>query len=346
MIKPIKIKDRFIGPGYRPFIIAEACVNHNGDIDIAERMIYMAHALGADCIKFQMHCRENEMLKEVPQSDNFDTPLWDILDQTEFTVEEHIRLKALCEELGIFYLCTAFSRDAVEILDEEVGVEFFKTGSGELTNLPLMEVFANKGKPMIVSTGMCHEDEIKETVDLIQSIGTPMALTHCVSAYPCPYHRVNLGLIPIYAKKFGVPVGLSDHSSGIYTCLGSVALGACILEKHFTFDKLQKGPDHASSIEPYELGEMVIGAKAVFQAGGTTRKIFPEEEEIVAWARESVVSETAIKAGTVITKDMVWVKRPSPGPGVVPAKELSNVIGEKTVVDIPKDVQIKWEFLE
>jgi sialic acid synthase SpsE len=198
---------------------------------------------------------------------------------------------------------------------------------------------------MIVSTGMCTVDEVGETVALLRRLKTPFILTHCVSAYPTPYDRVNLGMIPRYRELFGAPVGLSDHSRGIYTALGAVALGACVLEKHFTLDRQQPGPDHPVSIEPDELGELVKGADAVFRARGAERTIFPEEREIVAWARESVVSEVAIPRGSVITKEMVWVKRPSPGPGVVPAKDLEKIIGKTAKTDIPKDSQIRWEQL-
>jgi len=344
MINPVKVMNRSIGPGYAPFIIAEACINHEGDVRIAEKMVYIAHAMGADCIKFQIHVLENEMLRKAPQSDNFDKPLWDTLEKTNLSIDEHVRLKNLCKQLGIFYLCTPFSRDGADIL-EQIGVDFFKTGSGEMTNLPLIEHIAKKGKPMIVSTGMSKIEEVRETVKLVKSIGTQLILTHCVSIYPCPYERINMGMISRYMDEFSVPVGLSDHSRGIYTSIGAVAVGASVLEKHFTLDKMQKGPDHHSSIEPYELGELVKGAMAVFQAKGHERKIFPEEEQIVAWARESVVSEVLISVGTIITKEMVWVKRPSPGPGVVPAKDLSKVIGKRAKKNIPKDMQIKWEDL-
>jgi len=343
-IEPVRVGNRWIGPGNPPLVIAEACINHEGKIRIAEQMVYMAHAMGADCIKFQVHVLDNEMLREAPQSENFEEPLWDTLERTNLSIEEHIRLKKLCEDLGILYLCTPFSREGADIL-EEIGVDWYKTGSGELTNLPLIEHIAGKGKPMIVSTGMCTMDEVEETVKLVKEVGAPLVLTHCVSAYPTPYEIVNLGMIPRYRDAFGVPVGLSDHSRGIYTAVGAVALGACVLEKHFTLDKMQKGPDHASSIEPYELGELVKGAKAVFSAMGSDRKIFDQEAPIVAWARESVVSEVAIPAGTLITRDMVWVKRPGPDEGVVPAKDLDKVIGRTAKVDIGKDTQIRWSDL-
>jgi N-acetylneuraminate synthase len=180
---------------------------------------------------------------------------------------------------------------------------------------------------------------------LVKKIGTPFALTHCVSAYPCPYDRVNLDNIPRYKSTFSVPVGLSDHSIGIYTSLGSIALGSCIIEKHFTLDKLQAGPDHAVSLEPYELGELVKGCKAVFLARGSERKIFPEEEPIIAWARESVVSLVDIEIGDTINEKMVWVKRPSPRDGGVPAKDLAKVIGMRAKIKIPLDTQLFWNQL-
>lgn len=344
MIEPIRIGDRLVGPGQKPYVVAEAAINHQGEYAIAERMVYVTHALGADAIKFQIHVLDNEMLREAPQSDNFTEPLYDTLANTNLTVDEHRRLKSLCETLGITYLCTPFSRDGADIL-EELGVEAFKVGSGELTNLPLQEHIAKKRKPMIISTGMCTVDEVRETVELVRSIGTPFMLTHCVSAYPAPYDIVNLGMIKKYMDLFQVPVGLSDHSRGIYTSLGAVALGACLLEKHFTLDKLQKGPDHASSLEPFELAELVKGVDAVFLAMGDERRIFEEEKQIVAWAREGVVTEKAIARGTCITDDMVWVKRPSPGPGVVPAKDLRRVVGKIAKIDIPAGVQVKWEYL-
>lgn len=346
MVDTVKIGGRAVGDNHPPYVIAEAAVSHQGEIETAKKMVYVAHAMGCDAIKFQMHVLENEMLRDVPTSDNFDEPLYETLKNTELTLDEHKELQALCNILGIDYLCTPFSARATDILDEELGVSAFKTGSGELTNIPLLTYIASKGKPMIISTGMALIEEIQETVDAIKATGTPFVLTHCISAYPTPYDRVNLHNIPKYIELFDVPVGLSDHSIGIYTSLGAVALGACVVEKHFTLDKLQIGPDHEVSLEPYDLGELVKGCNACFLARGDKREIFPEEERIVAWARESVVTETDIPQGTIIQEHMVWVKRPSPGPGAIPAKDLSKVIGMKAKVAISADKQVLWEELE
>ena len=340
----INISGRLIGDGHPPYVIAEAAISHQGKIEIAKKMVYIAHAMGCDAIKFQMHVLDNEMLEEVPLSENFSESLYDTLYKTNLTNEEHIELKNLCENLGIDYLCTPFSFDAADILSD-MGVIAFKTGSGELTNLPLIEHIAKKGRPMIISTGMALIEEIEETVNLVKKIGVPFALTHCVSAYPCPYNRVNLDNIPRYKSTFQVPVGLSDHSIGIYTSIGSVALGSCVIEKHFTLDKLQVGPDHAVSLEPYELGELVKGCRAVFEARGSVREIFPEEKPIIAWARESVVSLVDIEPGDTIGAQMVWVKRPSPKEGGIPAKDLATVIGRQAKVKIPKNTQLFWKQL-
>lgn len=345
MQQTVTIGGRAIGQGQPPYTIVEACVNHQGDFTIAKEMVHFARAMGADAIKFQMHILDDEMLREVPMSQNFEVSLWDTIDATNFTTEQHQQLMALCSDIGIQYLCTPFSRASADVLDQ-LGVAAFKTGSGELTNIPFMEHLAAKGKPVIVSTGMSLLDEIAETVEVFKAADTPLILMHCVSAYPCPYERVNLGMVPRLAELFKVPTGLSDHTPSIYTALGAVALGACAIEKHFTFDRSLPGPDHKSSIERYELGELVRGCDAVFRAGGAKREIFPEEQEIVAWARESVVTITDVPRGAVLTDEMLSVKRPSPAEGAIAAKSLSSVIGKKTLKDVNKDRQLLWAEIE
>jgi len=345
MTSTISINGRIVGEDHPPYVIAEACINHEGDIRVAREMVFHARAAGCDAIKFQMHVLDDEMLREAPQSENFEEPLYDALARTNLSVAEHQELQRLCREIGIDYLCTPFSRASADLLERDLGVEAYKVGSGECTNHPLQRAIAAKGKPMIVSTGMTELSEVDETVAVLRNAGAAFALTHCVSAYPCPYDRVNLGVIPSYRERYGVPIGLSDHSIGIYTALGGVALGACIIEKHFSLDRTQLGPDHKSSIEPDDLRELVKGCRAVWQARGSTREIFPEEREIVAWARESVVSVAEIPAGTAISASMVSVKRPSPGAGAIAAKDLDQVIGRTANVTISPDRQLLWSEL-
>jgi len=339
--KIIKIGNREVGDDRPPYIIAEACINHEGEIALAEEMVFIARAAGCDAIKFQMHVLDDEMLRDTPQSENFEESLYDALDRTNLSLDEHHRLKKLCESIGIDYLCTPFSRASADLLDSLDPVAI-KVGSGELTNLPLQRHIARLGRPMIVSTGMSTVEEIGETVELLKDIGVPFALTHCVSIYPCPPSMVNIGNIPRYRQLFGVPVGLSDHTSSIYTSLGAVALGACVIEKHLTFDRTLPGPDHKSSIEPDELRQLVDGSKAIFESRGQSREIFEEERQIVAWARESVVSLGPIAKGTRITEAMVSVKRPSPGPGAIPARSLDAVIGRIATGDIDAGRQVLW----
>tara|TARA_B100001121_G_scaffold306366_1_gene325711 strand:+ start:1285 stop:2319 length:1035 start_codon:yes stop_codon:yes gene_type:complete len=338
----VQIKNKVLKNFSKPYIIAEACINHEGNLENAFKMIEIAKESGAHCIKFQIHNLENEMLKTTPKSDNFDESLWDTLERTNFNISQQKILKQKCEEIKIDYLCTPFSRDGADELDE-IGLEFFKVGSGEMTNLPLIEHIAKKNKPMIVSTGMSTLEEIDETVKLIKSIGTPLILTHCTSVYPCPYKLSNLRIINKLRDLHHIPVGLSDHTSTIYTSFGAVAHGACLIEKHFTLNKKAIGPDHASSIEPQELKEMVIGCNAIAEANGDEKKIFEEEKQIIAWARESVVTERDIKKGEKFDLQNIWVKRPSAKNGFIAAKYLNDIIGKKASKDIPKDSQVRWE---
>ena len=328
-----------------PFIIAEAAISHQGEIEVAKNMVYHAKAAGCDAIKFQMHILDDEMLLEVPTSDNFEKPLYETLKDTNLTIDEHRVLKDLCESLEIEYLCTPFSRKASDIL-YDMGIKAFKIGSGEMTNLPLIKHIAGKGLPVILSTGMCTMEEVEVSVREILSLNKNLILTHCVSAYPCPYEIVNLGLISEYQKRFSVPVGLSDHTIGIYSSLGSVSFGAALVEKHFTLDKLQSGPDHAVSLEPDELMELVKGCKAVQQCLGNQKIIHELEKPIVAWARESVVAIKEILPGDVLTLDNIWVKRPSPNSEELPASEFERVLGRKANKRIKSDTKIQKRDIE
>lgn len=329
-----KIGTHKISQNSKPFVIVEACVNHQGNFNTAKKMIYAAKKAGAQCIKFQHHIVSEEMLeKNVPKSSNFKKTLSEVIEETNFNLEQHKRLKNLSEKIGLIYLCTPFSIKAAKELDK-LGVKAFKTGSGELTNFPFINEIAKIGKPMIVSTGMSYPEEITETVKIIKKHNTPLALMHCVSAYPCPYEIMNLNFINDLSKKYNVPIGLSDHTPSIYNALGAVSLGAQLIEKHFTFDKRQKGPDHKSSIDNNELIELIRGINANFLARGKEKKIFKEEKQIVAWARESVVTTKHIKKNEKLTKKNITTKRPSPKRHQIPANKFYIVLGKKAKKNI------------
>ncbi len=337
----IKINKRKIGKNYKPFVIVEACVNHQGDFSIAKKMVHFAKKMGADCIKFQHHILNEEMLREVPKSKNFKVSLWDVIKKTNFTLKQHKELKVLCDDINIEYLCTPFSMKAADELNS-IGVRAFKTGSGELTNLPFIEHLAKIGKPIILSTGMSYPKEILETVKIIKKHKTPFSIMHCVSAYPCPYKIMNLNNINVLEKKFRVPIGLSDHTPSIYNSLGAVSLGASLIEKHFTFNKKLSGPDHKSSIDGPELKDLIQGVKANFLARGSEKKIFNEEKEIVNWAREGVVTIKSIKKGEKLSKNNISVKRPTPRQNQIPAKFFKNIINKKAKRNLKINQKLNW----
>ncbi|MBS30370.1 MAG: CMP-N-acetylneuraminic acid synthetase [Candidatus Marinimicrobia bacterium] len=340
-MKKIKIGDKSIKNFGKPYIIAEACINHQGDFEIAKEMVYVAKAAKCDAIKFQIHQLDDEMLTDTPISKNFgDKSLYQALDETNLSIEELSNLKKICEDIEIEFLCTPFSFKSCDILVNKIGVNAIKVGSGECTNHPLQKHIASKKKTVIFSTGMTEFNEVKETYNLYKKQKVDFAMMHCVSAYPCPYEIMNLGLIKNYIEKFKVPIGLSDHTPTIYCALVAVSHGACLIEKHFTLDKSMKGPDHQSSIDSKELFELVEGCNAVFKSMGDKRKIHKEEKEIVLWARESVVSLKNISVGELLSSKNISVKRPSPGKNNIPAKDLDRVIGKKAKKFIKKDSQL------
>jgi len=321
-------------------IIAELACEHGGKIDAAKRLIKAAKEVGADIVKLQMHVIEEEM---VPNSIKFWAGSMDeVLGRVNIgTAEQHRELKKYCEALGIMYLCTPFCREAADIL-EQVGVEAYKTGSGELTNLPMQRHIAKKGKPMIVSTGMSTLTEVAETVKALNEEGASFALTHCVSEYPADYRDLSLGVIDILKKKFGVVVGYSDHTREIYSAIAAVAKGAKIIEKHLTIRDL-RGPDDNVSLDPEQFKEMVEAIRKIEKSLGSRKLVHDREKEIRSWAHHSVVVRQAIPAGTKITPEMLTVKRPGWG---VAAKFLPDFIGKKAKKDLKINELIKWEDIK
>jgi len=316
-------------------IIAEAACEHLGSLDVAKRMVDAAGEAGAGIIKFQMHLPE-EM---VPGSIQFwGGSMDEVLARFNLSLEAHQELIQYCEEAGIQYLCTPFCAAAADVLDH-LGVGAFKTGSGEMTNTPMLRHIARKGKPMIVSTGMATVEEIEETVSVLNGEGARFVLMHCTSAYPPRYEQINLGFIPQLKEKFGVIVGHSDHTPDIWTSIGAVAMGAKVIEKHFTLNRGLKGPDHHVSLEPPEFKGMVEGIRKLEAALGCEKTVHPEEQVVRDWAHHSVVSLRTISIGTIILPEMIGVKRPGRG---IPARYLENLYGLVVTREIPTNTILQW----
>lgn len=324
-------------------IIAEACDNHLGDVEVAKEMIRQSKLAGADCIKFQHHLPDEEMLPDIPMSDNFEEPLYDFLKKYALTLDHHRELKAYCEDVGITYLCTPFSYKAAQEL-KSIGVEVFKIGSGEMTDLTSLKAIASLGNPLIVSTGMSTMEEIRRTYDALKEWDADFSFTYCVSEYPPIYEDMNLGVIKILMKAFpDITIGHSDHTPDLFTCFAAVALGAKIIEKHVILDKRTPGPDQSVSIDMKDLAELVEGVRKIEAALGNEKKIHENEKQIRRWAFRSIVSTQDIPEGTILTKEMLWTKRPGTG---IPSHDLPNLIGKKTKYFIKANTLLKREDIE
>ncbi len=342
-MKEFAIQGRKISKDSPPFVIAEMGINHDGEFNKAIELVDAAVEARADCVKFQCHITEAEMIPtDIKPGNISDERLWDIIKRSELTEDEEIKIKKYCEEKGIIYLSTPFSREAADRL-EKMRVSAFKIGSGECNNLPLIDHIAKKGKPIILSTGMNDIPSIKKSIEIIKKYNVPFMLMHCVSIYPAPYDRLRLKSIVQLQEEFHISVGLSDHSLGIYTCLGAVALGAVALEKHFTISRSWAGPDNPFSIETKELKELVVGSKAIWQALRGEKEIQKEEKPIIDFAYASVVTIKNIKKGDVLSLDNIWVKRP--GTGEILAEKLYSIIGKTAKNDIKKDQQLNWGII-
>jgi len=338
----ISIGNRKIGPDFSPLVIAEIGINHEGSLKKAKKMIRDAMDVGAECVKFQCHIIDDEMIPEAKKviPGNANESIWNIMSRCAFGEKEDRELKKYTEDLGLIYLSTPFSRAAADRL-HSMDVSAYKIGSGECNNYPLIEHIASFGKPIILSTGMNDLPAIRIAVNILRKYKIPFALLHCVSMYPTPYEKVFLGALSNIKKTFpDAVVGLSDHSLGIYTCLGSIPLGASILEKHFTSDKTWPGPDVSISINPIELKELVNGSKAIHMALGGKKQILKEEKPTIDFAYACVVTIKSIKAGERFTKENIWVKRP--GTGEIKAIDFSRVLNKKAKKSLDTDVQVKY----
>lgn len=336
----IKIGNQIIGQNKPVFIIAEAGINHNGSYLLAKKLVDMAKKAGVNCIKFQTHITDKEMIRSnIKPGKISKKSLWKIIKNCELTAEEERKLKQYCQKCKILFLSTPFSKEAVDRL-EKINIKAYKIGSGELTNIPLLRYIAKQKKPVILSTGMSDMNEIKNAVKLFKNFKTRFAILQTTSEYPANYEDINLGVIDKFVKMFKVPVGLSDHSPGIYTALGAVALGACIVEKHITLDKKMPGPDQKFSLELNELKELVKGCKAVKLAMGKTKKILNKEKPILKFARESVVTIRDISKDEKFSEKNISTKRPSTGK--IQAKHYYSIIGKKARKRINAGQQLSY----
>ena len=335
--KTIRITDNItIGIDEPSFIIAEACDNHLGRMDYAKRMVDIALLCGANAIKFQHHLPDEEMLKDVPMSDNFKEPLYDILKKYSLTLENHQELKHYCDEKGILYMCTPFSLKAATEIEDLVPL--YKIGSGECTDTPTLIEIAKKGKPMIISTGMANIDEIEYTLKTLEPYNKNIVIMNCTSEYPPNYNDINVKLIPKLSERFNILVGHSDHTPDNYTCFAAVSHGARVIEKHIILDKILPGPDQNVSIDPLGLHDLVDGIRKVEMSLGENKEIHDLEKPIKEWARRSIVSIKDIKEGEVFSTDNLWTKRPGTG---IPAKELFDILGKTAKKDIKKDLLLE-----
>lgn len=347
-MRTVKIGNKVLGQNNYCYIIAEAGANHNRDKDMAFRLIDVAAQAGADAVKFQTYSAETLYSKKTPRfkylKDVADQDTWDLIKAAELPRQWQPELAEYARSRGIDFLSTPFDYDAVDEL-HELDVPAFKIASFEIVDLPLIRYAASKGRPMILSTGMANYGEIEEAIAACREVGNEnIVLLQCVSLYPSPVHLVNLRAMETMRQAFGLPTGLSDHTQGIAIPTAAAALGASVLEKHYTLDRSLPGPDHPFALEPHELHAMVSSMREVAQALGNGRKEgpSPEEEEMYRLARRSLIAAVNIPAGTPITEDMIVIKRP--GYGIKP-RDLSKVIGSRAARDIAADEVLEWEML-
>ncbi len=341
-----KINDTFtISDKNEPFIIAEAGINHDGEFKKAIELVDLAINSGASAIKFQTHITDKEMIPTDMKPGNIsEESLWDIIDRCVLDNEQERDLFDYAKEKGILFFSTPFSREGADRLNE-LGVELYKIGSGECNNLPLLNHVANFKKPMILSTGMNDISSIKASVETILSHGVPLALLHCTSIYPAPPETMRLGAITHLKSEFpDLEIGLSDHSLGISVALGSVAVGANIVEKHFTKSRQWPGPDNPFSIEPNELKNLVDWSKEIWKARGGKKDILDDEKPVIDFAYACVVAIKDINKGEALSLDNIWVKRP--GTGEIFAKDFEDVLGKVATVDISENTQLSHSMFK
>ena len=329
----------------RIYIIAEAGVNHNGSLEIAKKMVDAAGKAGADAIKFQTFTAENIVTKNATKAEyqikntGEDISQYAMLKKLELSYADFKELKAYCDDSGIEFLSTPFDLESIDFL-QELGIRFLKIPSGEITNFPYLRKIGQTGMPVIMSTGMSTLEEVGEAIRVLREYGSnEISLLHCTTEYPAPLDSVNLRAMQTMAEAFNLPVGYSDHTSGIAVSVAAVAMGAVIIEKHFTLDRNMEGPDHKASLEPDELKAMVQSIRDVEMAMGTGEKgLSYSELKNVSVVRKSIVAKRAIRKGMLFSEDNLSVKRP--GTGVNPM-QWNKVIGLCAKRDYEEDEMIE-----
>lgn len=331
------------------FIIAEAGVNHNGSLDIAFELVDAAKEAGADAVKFQTFRAESlatsSAHKAAYQERTTDTSetQFQMLKRLELDADAHGKLIVHCREVGIQFLSSPFDMESADLL-EKLDVPLFKIPSGEITNLPYIGHIGGKGRPIILSTGMATLGEVEDAVKILRdSNAKDITLLHCVTEYPAPYDEINLRAMHTLSTAFRLPVGYSDHTSGIEIAVAAVALGATVIEKHFTLDRNLPGPDHAASLEPSELKQMVSSIRHVEAALGNGIKE-PAKCELpnISVARKSLVASRPLRAGQQIGAEDLAIKRPGNG---IPPRQQQDIVGRTLRSDIQKDELFRWDHL-
>jgi len=331
-----------IGVGHPPLVISEIGINHEGSLQVAFKMVDAAYKSGAEIIKHQTHVVEDEMSSEARKiiPGNADVSIYDIIDRCALNEEDEIKLKDYVESKRMIFISTPFSRAAADRL-ERMGVCAYKIGSGECNNYPLVEHIASFGKPMIVSTGMNDINSVRKTVNILEEYNVPYALLHTTNLYPTPSHLVRFGAMKELQKEFpNAVVGLSDHTTSNLACFGAVALGASILERHFTDSMDRAGPDIVNSMDPAALKELIDGSIELAKMRGGRKEAAKEEQVTIDFAFATVVSIANIKKGETLTEENIWVKRP--GTGGIAAESYNDILGKIANKNIEIDKHLSW----
>ena len=339
----MKILDREISPRVAPLVIAEIGINHGGDLQVAKQMVDAAKSAGCELVKHQTHFVEDEMTEQAKSifPPNADVSIWEVIDSCSLSPEEEIELKRYTESLGMIYISTPFSRAAADFL-YDIGVPAFKIGSGECNHIPLLRHIARFGKPIIMSTGMQSIENLRPSVAVLEASKVNYALLECTNLYPSPPEIVSLkGVTELQTAFPNAIVGFSDHSIGPSMALASVALGACILERHFTDSRYRIGPDIINSMDPAELKFLIDRSKEVHMALHNDKQRTQSEESVYRFARGSVVADKDMPAGHVITESDIWARRP--GDGGISVDDFDEVIGRELVSAATRNQQLSWQ---